>query len=80
MKPFARINLFSVLSSVALAKEEALAKGEALAKVDALRRGSGKCENVQISNIQYQYPLFNDGGANWILAVGCWIFTRCPVL
>ena len=33
MKPFARINLSSVLSSVALAK------GEALAKVDALRRG-----------------------------------------
>ena len=37
MKPFARINLSSVLSSVALAEEEALAKG------DALRRGSGKC-------------------------------------
>ena len=33
MKPFARINLSSALSS------EALAKGEALAKVDALRRG-----------------------------------------
>ncbi len=33
MKSFARINLSSVLSSVALAKEEALAK------VDALRRG-----------------------------------------
>ena len=33
MKPFARINLSSVLSSVALAKGEALAKG------DALRRG-----------------------------------------
>ena len=33
MKPFARINLSSVLSSVALAKVEALAKG------DALRRG-----------------------------------------
>ena len=31
MKPFARINLSSVLSSVALAKG------------DALRRGSGKC-------------------------------------
>ena len=46
MKPFARINLSSVLSSVALAKEEALAK------VDALREGRGKCENVQISNIQ----------------------------
>ena len=46
MKPFARISLSSVLSSVALAKEEVLAK------VDALRRGSGKCENVQISNIQ----------------------------
>ena len=34
MKPFARINLFSVLSSVlssvALAEEEALAKGDAL--------------------------------------------------
>ena len=41
MKPFARINLSSVLSSVALAKEEALAK------VDALRMGSGKCENIQ---------------------------------
>ena len=62
MKPFARINLSSVLSSVALAKG------------DALRRGSGKCENVKISNIQY--PLFNDGGANWILAVGCWIFAH----
>ena len=23
----------------------------------ALRRGSGKCENVQISNTQYQYPM-----------------------
>ncbi len=33
MKPFARISLSSVLSSVALAKGEALAKG------DALRRG-----------------------------------------
>ena len=33
MKPFARINLSFVLSSVALAKVEALAK------VDALRRG-----------------------------------------
>ena len=30
MKPFARINLSSALSSVALAKEEALAKGNAL--------------------------------------------------
>ena len=40
----------------------------------ALRRGSGKCENVQLSNIQY--PLFNDGGASWILAVGCWIFAH----
>lgn len=45
MKPFARINLSSVLSSVALAKEETLAKEEALAKEedltkeDALRRG-----------------------------------------
>ena len=37
MKQFARINLSSVLSSVALAKGEALAKG------DALHRGSGKC-------------------------------------
>ena len=41
MKPFARINLSSflssVLSSVALAKEETLAKGE------AMRRGRGKC-------------------------------------
>ena len=34
MKSFARINLSSVLSFVALAKEEALAK------VDALRRGN----------------------------------------
>ena len=34
MKPFARMKLSSVLSSVALAKGEALAKG------DALRRGS----------------------------------------
>ena len=33
MKPIARINLSSVLSSVALAEEEALAKA------DALRRG-----------------------------------------
>ncbi len=41
MKPIARINLSSVLPSVALAK------------VDALRRGSGKCENVQLSSIQY---------------------------
>ena len=30
MKPFARINFSSVISSVALAKEEALAKGNAL--------------------------------------------------
>ena len=41
MKPFARIKLSSalssVLSSVALAKEEALAKG------DAPRRERGKC-------------------------------------
>jgi hypothetical protein len=51
MKQFARINLSSVLSSVALAKVEALAK------VDALRRGRGKCEDVQISNIQY--PITN---------------------
>ena len=46
MEPFARINLSSVLSSVALAKGEALAKG------DALRRGSGKC--CQCENIQCQ--------------------------
>ena len=50
MKPFARINLSSALSSVL--SSVALAKGEVLAKGDALRRGSGKCENVQISNIQ----------------------------
>ncbi len=50
MKPFARINLSSVLSSAL--SSVALAKVEALAKGDALRRGSGKCENVQISNIQ----------------------------
>ena len=51
MKPFARINLSSVLSSVALAK------GEALAKVDALRRGNGKCcqcENVAKTNFNCQ--------------------------
>ena len=30
--------------------------------------------NYPVSNIQY--PLFNDGGANWILAVGCWIFAH----
>ena len=43
MKPFARNNLFSVLSSVALAKG------------DALRRGSGKCcqcENGANNQIQ----------------------------
>ena len=40
MKPFARINLSSVLSSVALAKG------------DALRRGSGKCENGANNQIQ----------------------------
>ena len=58
MKPFARINLSSVLSSasssVALAKEEALAKG------DALRRGRGKCENVKmvpITKSNNQYPV-----------------------
>ena len=45
MKPFARINLSSVLSSVALAKG------------DALRRGRGKCENVQISNANNQLPM-----------------------
>ena len=39
MKPFARINLSSVWSSVALAKEEALVKEEYLTKEDALRRG-----------------------------------------
>ena len=27
--------------------------------------------NYPVSNIQY--PLFNDGGANWILAVGYWL-------
>ena len=52
MKPFARINLSSVLSSVllssvALAKEEALAKGDALRRwilVSSLaREGRGKC-------------------------------------
>ena len=37
MKPFARINLSSALSSVL--SSVALAKEEALAKVDALRRG-----------------------------------------
>ena len=51
MKPFARISLSSVLSSVALAKEETLAKA------DALRRGSGTCENVQISNTNNQLPM-----------------------
>ena len=45
----------------------------------ALRRGSGNgmC-NYPVSNIQY--PLFNDGGANWILAVGCWIFAHFHIL
>jgi len=37
MKPFARINLSSVLSSVS--SSVALAKEEALAKVDSVRRG-----------------------------------------
>ena len=37
MKPFARINLSSVLSSAS--SSVALAEEEALAKVDALRRG-----------------------------------------
>ena len=62
MKTFARINLSSVLSSVALAK------GEALAKVDALRRGilvsslarewRGKCcqcESVANTNSNCQW-------------------------
>ena len=35
--------------------------------------GNGMC-NYPVSNIQY--PLFNDGGANWILAAGCWIFAH----
>ena len=42
MKPFARINLSSALSSVALAKEEALAKGDVLRRgifVSSLARG-----------------------------------------
>jgi len=47
MKPFARINLSSVLSSVALAKG------------DALRRGSGKCENVKVLPI----PIPIDNGS-----------------
>ena len=65
MKPFARINLSSVLSSVlspvALAKEEALAKGNALRRgilVSSLaREGRGKscqCENVAKSNANLQ--------------------------
>ena len=51
MKPFARINLSSdlssVLSSVALAKEEALAKGDALRRgilVSSLARGGKRKE------------------------------------
>ena len=39
----------------------------------ALRRGSGKCENIQYPVSNIQYPLFNDGGANWILDIGCWL-------
>ena len=57
MKPFARINLSSGLSSVALAKGEALAKEESLAKGDALRRGRGKCcqcENGAKTNTNIQ--------------------------
>jgi len=48
MKPFARINLSSVLSSIALAKGEALAKGNALRRgilVSSLaREGRGKAK------------------------------------
>ena len=35
--------------------------------LQAVNGGNGMC-NYPVSNIQY--PLFNDGGANWILAVG----------
>ena len=41
--------------------------------LQAVNGGNGMC-NYPVSNIQY--PLFNDGGANWILAVGCWIFAH----
>ncbi|MBQ4439592.1 MAG: hypothetical protein II909_00430, partial [Kiritimatiellae bacterium] len=37
------------------------------------RGKNGMC-NYPVSNIQY--PLFNDGGANWILAVGYWVFAH----
>ena len=36
--------------------------------------GNGMC-NYPVSNIQY--PLFNDGGANWILDIGCWLLDIC---
>ena len=35
--------------------------------LQAVNGGNGMCD-YPVSNIQY--PLFNDGGANWILAVG----------
>ena len=61
MKPIARINLSSVLPSVALAKGEALAKGDALRRgilVSSLaREGSGKycqCESVAKTNSNCQ--------------------------
>ena len=55
MKPFARINLSSVLSSGL--SSVALAKEDAWAKVYALRRGRGKCcqcENVANTNSNCQ--------------------------
>ena len=55
MKPFARINLSSVLSSVALAKGEALAKGDALRTgilVSSLALAAG-CEPVPFATDDY---------------------------
>ena len=53
MKPFARINLSSVLSSVALAKGDALRRGILVSSL--AREGRGKCcqcENGANNQIQ----------------------------
>ena len=44
MKPFARINLSSVLSSVALAKVEALRRGILVSSIERERRGKGEAK------------------------------------
>lgn len=51
MKPFARINLSSVLSSVALAEEEVFAKEEALAEEEALAKGDALRRGILVSSI-----------------------------